>query len=71
VILALLLALQDQGWTETRFHRVHLRNGNFVDGHLLANEPEAVTLRVKTGELEISRDLVLKVEHMRIRSFEE
>lgn len=73
IALALLLlqAAPPEGWTETRFHRVHLRNGNFLDGQLVANEPEAVTLRVKSGEMEITRDLVMKVEYLRIRSYED
>lgn len=72
ILAALLAQVQPpEGWTETRFHRVHLRNGNFLDGQLLANVPEAVTLKVKTGELEIARDLIAKVEYLRIRSYEE
>lgn len=66
--LALLLSSQD-GFTETRFHRVHLRNGNFVDGDLLRNEPDMVTLRIGKGELEISRDLVDRVEYVKMRSY--
>jgi HEAT repeat protein len=59
------------GWTETRFHRIHLRNGNFVDGDLLRNELETITLRIKTGELEISRDLIERLELVRMRSYAE
>ena len=74
-ILTLLLALQAEakadGWTETRFHRIHLRNGNFVDGDLLRNDPETVTLRVRTGDIEITRDLVERVELVRMRSYAE
>jgi HEAT repeat protein len=74
ITLALLavLSVQSSGeWTETRFHRVHLRNGNFVDGHLIDNQPEYVTLKIKTGELEIARDLLYKVEFVTIRSYAE
>ncbi|HEX7901407.1 MAG TPA: hypothetical protein VF950_26850, partial [Planctomycetota bacterium] len=73
--LALLTALAAQQtsevWTEIRFHRVHLRNGNFVDGTLVANEQESVTLRVKTGDIEITRDLIDKVEYVKMRSYKE
>ena len=70
VALSTLAPAQD-GFRETRFHRVHLRNGNFVDGDLLRNEPEAVTLKVSTGELEIARDLVDRVEYVKMRSYRE
>jgi HEAT repeat protein len=71
IALLLVLAQAGEGWTETRFHRVTLRNGNFLDGQLLANEPESVKLRVKTGEMDVPRDQIAKVEYMRIRSYED
>jgi HEAT repeat protein len=70
-LLALQADVKADGWTETRFHRVHLRNGNFVDGDLLRNDAETVTIKVRTGDLEVSRDLVERVELVRMRSYAE
>ena len=65
---------------ERRFHRVHLRNGNFIDGHVLELAEDHVLLRVKvdkdkTGEMAIRNDLIAldrdgspRVEIMKLRS---
>lgn len=53
--------------TESRFHRVHLRNGNFVDGHLQSQSSAEVTLRMATGTITINRDLIDRVEYVKMR----
>ena len=37
------LQAQDGSWVETRFHRVHLLNGNFIDGHLIGESDRTTT----------------------------
>jgi HEAT repeat protein len=51
---------QDAALTETRFHRVHLVNGNFVDGHLLKSTSAGVLLRVKDGEMTVRNDMIAR-----------
>ena len=58
-------------WFETRFDRVHLRNGRFVDGKLLKSTPEAVILQIRTGELAIDRVDVDRVERVMMRNVRE
>ncbi len=58
-------------WVETRFHRVHLRNGNAVDGQLVRASAKAVTLQLKAGEIAIRRDLIDHVEMVKMRSLRE
>jgi HEAT repeat protein len=77
-ILSNALYAQETGWSETRFHRVYLRNGNFVDGHLLQDQNNWIILKVPTGELgvakhDIERDSTgrLHVEFIKIRSYKE
>ena len=36
-------------WLETRFHRVHLLNGNFIDGQLVSDSPKLLVMIVITG----------------------
>jgi HEAT repeat protein len=72
-------AQQDQGnWVETRFHRIHLSNGNFVDGHLLSESDKSLVLKIAGGEMSIRKDLIdrnskgdLWVEMVKMRSFQE
>jgi len=59
---------QDQP-TEIRFHRVYLRNGNFIDGKLIADKPGEVILRMAPGEMAIRRDQIDRVELIRMRSY--
>jgi HEAT repeat protein len=63
---------------ETRFNRVHLRNGNFIDGHLIEQANQSITLKVGTGEMTIRKDSILRddkgryrIELIRMRSFKE
>lgn len=71
--LALCAALaQDVSWVETRFHRVHLRNGNFIDGRLVRESPALIVLEVKpAGEFGVRRDMIQRVEFVKMRSIRE
>lgn len=53
---------------ETRFHRVHLKNGNFIDGDLLRVEEEVVVMRLKSGDVGINRDLVDRIELVKMKA---
>jgi len=61
---------QDAKMVETRFHRVHLKNGNFVDGALLRESDQEVILKLRDGEFTIRRHLVDRVEFVKMRSVE-
>jgi HEAT repeat protein len=72
------LQAQDGNWVETKFHRIHLLNGNFIDGHLIGESDRALTMKVGGGEMQIRKDLiernprgVLKVEYVKMRSYKE
>jgi HEAT repeat protein len=58
-------------WTEIRFHRVHLRNGNFIDGDLVRQSAREVVLRLKSGEMGIRRDLITRVEFIKMRGIQD
>lgn len=69
---------QDAEWVETRFHRVHLVNGNFIDGQLVKSTSRGVVLRMKEGEFTIRLDQILRngkgeylVEVIKLRSIGE
>lgn len=76
-ILAILMAVatplwaQQDGFSESRFHRIHLRNGNFIDGTVISDKPGEIVLLLKTGEMIIRRDLIEKVELVKMRSWNE
>jgi HEAT repeat protein len=70
-LLTSALFLQDPEWVEVRFHRVHLLNGNFIDGQLLKDTPGQVLLKVKSGEMGIRRDQIDFVEYIKMRSLNE
>src|SRR5688572_23015720 len=40
-------------WVESRFHRVHLKNGNFIDGDLIRKDQRLVVLKLKAGDFGI------------------
>ena len=72
-LLASAAGAQDT-FVEIRFHRVHLRNGNFIDGTLLRQNDREVTLKIKYGDISIRNDLIartdsgtLRIEFMKIR----
>lgn len=58
-------------WNDVRFHRVHLRNGNFVDGELVRQSAREVVLRLKSGEMAVRRDLIVRVEFVKMRGIQE
>jgi len=62
------LGAQEITWVETRFHRVHLQNGNFIDGHVLQVTNSDVLLRLPSGEMMIRKDTVDRIELMKMRS---
>jgi HEAT repeat protein len=76
---ATLQAQQQSGtWVETRFHRVHLLNGNFIDGQLIGESDRTLTMRVGGGEMQIRKDMIgrttkgnLRVEYVKMRSYNE
>lgn len=73
-ILALLagpLSAQEGLRDEVRFHRVHLRNGNFLDGHLVRQDSSKVVLRMSAGEMIIRRDQIERIEFLKLRSLGE
>jgi HEAT repeat protein len=76
LLLALsLLAAAPQAQTppdsgsEIRFHRIHLRNGNFIDGKVTADKPTEVILLMAAGEMSIRRDQIDRVEVVKMKSF--
>lgn len=75
LLLSVLLAAppeprQDE-WVERRFERVHLRNGNFLDGRMVRNTEREVTLVVPAGRITIRREQIARVEEIRIRTLAE
>jgi HEAT repeat protein len=64
-------AAQEVEWIEIRFHRVHLRNGNFIDGTLDRQSPSQVVLKMKAGEMLINRTSIERVELVKMRTFNE
>lgn len=71
IALALSMLLQQEGWQETSFHRIHLRNGNFIDGKVIADKPNEVILLLKAGEMSVRRDQIDFVELIKLRSYNE
>lgn len=79
--LALSLAASvaaQEGWSETRFHRVYLRNGNFLDGILVQDTPTMVILKMPKGEFSVRKDQIAlddegkyRVEFVKIRTYNE
>src|SRR6185295_10345410 len=71
ILLALPLfcqSFQDSDTGDLRFTRVHLRNGNFVDGQLLKDTATEVLLRLRVGEMGIRRDQIDRVELVKMKS---
>jgi HEAT repeat protein len=74
IILALapVSASAQDGWVETTFHRVFLKNGNFIDGHIVKQSPLSVTLQLmKAGEMSIKVDMIDRIEFVKMRSVQE
>src|SRR5689334_13486442 len=55
--------------SEIRFHRIHLRNGNFIDGKVTADKPNEVILLMAAGEMAIRRDQIDRVEVVKMKSY--
>ena len=74
IVLAMPLLLQgfhgfqDSDTGDLRFYRVHLRNGNFIDGELIKDTASEVLLRLKVGEMIIRRDQIEKIEFVKMKS---
>jgi len=66
-----LAALQQEGWSETTFHRIHLRNGNFIDGRVISDKVNEVILQLRAGEMTVRRDQIENVEIVKMRSWNE
>ncbi|MBV8881195.1 MAG: HEAT repeat domain-containing protein [Planctomycetaceae bacterium] len=64
-----LAALQQEGWSETSFHRIHLRNGNFIDGKLIADKTNEVVLLLRAGEMSVRRDQIDRIELVKLKSY--
>jgi hypothetical protein len=64
-------APQEPKFEEIRFHRVHLRNGNFIDGNLLRDTDNEVTIQIRIGEIVLRRELVDRIEIVKIRKISE
>ena len=58
-------------WVVTRFFRVHLRNGNCVDGDLVKRTDREVVLRLGAGEISFRSDQINKVEYVKMKSYNE
>jgi HEAT repeat protein len=79
MILTLTLALAAQAapeaaqspWHITRFHRIHLRNGAFIDGDLVENGSSRVVLKIKAGHFGVRRDMIDHVEFVTMKSLKE
>lgn len=70
--LALIaFAAQEFEWVETRFTRVHLRNGNFIDGQLSEQSSGQLSLRMKSGDFTLKNDQIEWIELVKMRSLNE
>ncbi len=67
-VLASAACQQESEWVELRFHRVHLRNGNFIDGQLLKDTAVEVVLKMKYGNMAIRRDQIDFLEFVKMKS---
>lgn len=57
--------------TYIRFHRVHLRNGNVIDGDLVGMNDREALLKLGVGEMAIRRGQIEKIEYIKMRSISE
>jgi HEAT repeat protein len=62
-----LQAFQDSDVDGLRFHRVHLTNGNFIDGTVIKETAASVLLKLRVGEMTIRRDMINRVEIVKMR----
>jgi HEAT repeat protein len=66
--LSLPLAVAAQELVEVRFDRVHLRNGNVVDGHIIDRNPSTVTVKVNGGEIFFKFTSIDWIEKVKVKS---
>lgn len=66
--MATSLAAQQADIQETRFDRVHLRNGNFLDGQIVKSGAKEVVLKLKVGEMTLRRDLIERIEQVTMKT---
>lgn len=65
------LAAQDFEWVEVRFHRVYLRNGNFIDGSMTRQNEDHISLKMKSGDMVIKHEQIDRIELVKLRSVSE
>jgi HEAT repeat protein len=65
------LKAQEVTWVETSFHRVHLLNGNFIDGQVLKVTDNDVFLRLSAGDMAIRKNTIDRIELVKMRSIKE
>jgi HEAT repeat protein len=58
-------------YTWVTFHRVHLRNGNYLEGALVGRTDRSVTIRQPWGEILVRNDQIDRVEFVKIKSFKD
>lgn len=68
-LLALALGALPQAVSqdEARFHRIHLRNGNFLDGQIVRQSPSEVQLLLKGGQMHVRRDQIDRIEIVKMK----
>ena len=54
--------------TEPGVQRIHLRNGDYIEGRVLSTTPSSLEIRVEDGVLHLSRSQVRKVELVVLRT---
>ncbi len=59
---------QEPEFVEIRFVRIHLKNGNFLEGDVALETRHSVTLRTKQGELVLDRGAIERLEQVRLRT---
>lgn len=69
--LALPLSLAAQEWVEVRFDRVHLRNGNFIDGQIIARSDASVTMRIVGGEITFKYGMIDRIELVKMKDIKQ
>lgn len=65
---------QDPGqdaFQTVRFHRVHLRNGNVIDGDLVQLNDREALLKIRVGEIAIRRGQIDRIEFIKMRTIRE
>src|SRR5579872_6878724 len=61
-------AAQEVVWIDTQFHRVYLRNGNFIDGKIVQVNNREVHLDVVPGSMTFRLDMVDRIELIKMRT---